>query len=97
MEKQRHRGFVLGSDPGPHESIVWKVRVKDEESPYDNEKFAVASVHGGIELARGLNVDFALGTLDDEEGRNVVRAVDVRLEPPRAGQEQQNSGQKARR
>ncbi|MDE2018980.1 MAG: hypothetical protein KGJ13_01385 [Patescibacteria group bacterium] len=56
------------------------MRIKDAGSPYDGQKFTVASIHGGLELARGLNVTFVLGTVDDETEQKVIRAVDVRLE-----------------
>ena len=80
MENQRHKGFVSASDIGSEGRIVWKVRVKDPESPHDGQKITVASVRNGLELARGLNVHFAIGTIDDPSGRKVLRAVDVILE-----------------
>ncbi len=92
--EQRHKGFVVGCDPGPNGNI-WKVRVKDENSPFDGEKFTVASVHGGLELAKGLNVNFLLGNVDDNQGQKVARAVDVRLETLDA--EPQSIGQQVRR
>jgi hypothetical protein len=76
----RHHGFVTGSDIGHKGHVVWKVRVKDPASPYDGQKLVVASVRGGLELARGLNVHFAIGTVDDQHGQKVPRAVDVNLE-----------------
>jgi len=76
----RHHGFVTGSDPGPKGQPVWKVRVKDRSSTYDGQKLVVASIRGGLELARGLNVHFAIGTVDDQQGQKVPRAVDVTLE-----------------
>lgn len=76
----RHHGFVTGSDPGPKGQLVWKVRVKDRSSTYDGQKLVVASIRGGLELARGLNVHFAIGTVDDQQGQKVPRAVDVTLE-----------------
>jgi hypothetical protein len=54
--------------------------VKDPESPHDGKKFVVASVRDGLELAKGLNVHFAIGTIDDQSGMKVPRAVDVILE-----------------
>ena len=82
MEKQRHSGFVVGCNQAPAGKSVWSVRVKDTESTFNGQKLIVASVHGGLELARGLNVDFAIGTVDDSSGEKAVRAVDVRLESP---------------
>ncbi len=79
QDDTRHEGFVVGSDSSRGASTVWKVRVKDRSSPHDGKKLIVASIHGGIELARGLNVNFAIGTVDDSVGDQALRAVDVRL------------------
>ena len=79
MNGQRLKGFVLGRDTNPGCKPRWKVRVSSE-GPHQGEKLVVASVHGGIELARGLNVDFAIGTVDGPEGQKVRRVVDVRLD-----------------
>lgn len=81
---ERHKGYVVGRDENPEGQAVWKVRVKDAESPYNNQKLVVASVQGQLELAKGLNVNFAIGTVDDKDGQKVPRAVDVRLETPGA-------------
>lgn len=78
---QRHKGFVVGSDPGS-DGIVWKVRVKDQDSPYNGQKLVAASIRGGLALARGLNVNFAVGTVDTQSGEKAMRAVDVALEAP---------------
>ena len=99
MEKQRHKGFVARGDQS-HSSgkTVWKVRVKDAESSFDGQLIIVASTHGGIELGRGLNVDFAIGTVDDETGNKVPRAVDVCLESPDAKPESESqTSQQVRR
>lgn len=80
MEIRRHKGYVMGFDNGARGKRTWKVRVKDPTSPHDGKKFVVASTHGNLELAQGLNVNFAIGTVDDEEGQKVERAVDVRLD-----------------
>lgn len=88
MEKQRHKGFVVGCDQNPEGQSVWKVRVNDADSQFNGSKLVVASVHGGLELARGLNVNFAIGTVDDKSGQEIPRAVDVRLEFPSANQPQ---------
>jgi hypothetical protein len=82
MENNRHKGFVVGSDQNPEGQPVWKVRVNDAGSSYDGTKLIVASVCDGLELARGLNVNFAIGTVDDNSGQKALRAVDVRLEVP---------------
>lgn len=82
MNSKRTKGFVVGFDTAPKGQSVWKVRVKDPTSPHDGQKLVVASVRGGLELARGLNVHFAIGTIDDPSGTKVLRAVDVCLETP---------------
>ncbi len=82
MNPQRTKGFVVGSDIGQNRERVWKVRVKDPQSTYDGQKLIVASVHGGLELAKGLNVHFVVGTVDDEAGKKALRAADVCLEAP---------------
>lgn len=97
MEIKRYRGFIVGSDIAGKEQIVWKVRVKDPTSPHNNQKLIVASVRGGIELARGLNVHFAIGTMDDASGSKVLRAVDVRLEVLEDNQNIKFQGQKVKR
>lgn len=82
-ETRRVNGYVVGCDLAQSsEKLVCRVRVKDPTSPHDGQKFTVASVHGGIELAQGLNVTFVLGTIDGPAGEKVTRAVDVRLESP---------------
>lgn len=80
MDTRRHIGFVVGSDPAPKGQWVWKVRIKDPASPHNGQKIVVASVRNNIALARGLNVNFAIGTMDDPSGVKVLRAVDVCLE-----------------
>ena len=91
---ERHKGYVVGSDTSPSGQLAWTVRVKDTQSPYDGQKLNVASTHKELTLARGLNVNFAIGTVDDREGNKVLRAVDVRLETPGANQSQ---GQQVKR
>jgi len=81
MVKKRHAGFVVGRNAS-RENPVWKVRVKDPQSEFDGQKFAVASTHGGFELAQGLNMNFLIGSLNGERGQKVLRAVDVCLEDP---------------
>lgn len=80
MDLIRHKGFVVGSDNSLKGQNVWKVRVEDSTSSYNGQKLVVASVHGGLELARGLNVNFAIGTVNDKSSQEVLRAVDVCLE-----------------
>lgn len=81
---ERHKGYVVGRDETSEGQKIWKVRVKDPASPHNKQKLIVASVHDQLELAQGLNVNFAIGTIDDKDGNKVSRAVDVRLEPPGA-------------
>lgn len=88
---ERHKGYVVGRDNNPEGQSVWKVRVKDADSSYNNQKLIVASVHGQLELAQGLNVNFAIGTVDDKSGQQAPRAVDVRLEVPNG--QPQSTGQ----
>lgn len=83
---ERHAGYVTGSERSKAGHFFWTVRVKDTESPYNGQYLVVASIHKGLALARGLNVNFAIGTVDDREGKEVLRAVDVRLEAPSANQ-----------
>lgn len=90
MDSQRHRGFIIGSDTAPEGRTIWKARVKDQASPHDGQKLVVASVRGGLELARGLNIHFAIGTVDDLTGTKVLRAVDVCLETPEEDHGQPN-------
>ena len=77
---ERIRGYVSGSNRAADGRNVWSVRAKDPASQYNGQWFVVASVHGGLELARGLNVNFAIGTIDDPSGKKVSRAVDICLE-----------------
>lgn len=79
MYDKRHRGYVIAGDKRLDGKVIWKVRVKDTESEYDGEKLSVASVHGGIELTKGLNVSFLVGLMDYKD-QKVKCAVDVCLE-----------------
>lgn len=82
MASERTKGFVVGFDTAAEGRTVWKVRVKDSTSPHNGKKLVAASVRDGLTLARGLNVHFAIGTIDDSSGTKVLRAVDVSLETP---------------
>ena len=77
---ERLRGYVGELRNGPRGRTAPRVCVKDPASPLNGRWFTVASTHGGLELAKGLNVTFVIGTIDDENGQKVPRAVDVRLE-----------------
>lgn len=78
-ENDRHTGYVVGQNKSSRGSDYWVVRVKDPQSPYNGNKFPVASVHDDIELAQGLNVSFTIGSTDGAGGERVPKAVDVRL------------------
>jgi len=71
MAQERVVGYVVGSDISQGRE-VWKVKSED------GNKFKVASVHGDIALAPGLNVSFMIGTFKEGE-QSVRKAVDVRL------------------
>ncbi len=58
--------------------MVWKVRVNDKTNGLHWKKFEVASVHGGIQLAKGLEVEFLLGNFL-KGGYSVQKAVDVTI------------------
>lgn len=79
---QRHRGYVIGSGKRRDETIFWTVKVKDESDPNHGKKFVVVSVHDQLELAKGLDVNFVIGTMDDQNGQKVLRAVDVIVDGP---------------
>lgn len=78
---QRHLGHVCYASPvqeGGNQTV--KVRVTDEKSSHKGKVFIVASVHGEMTLRKGLNVSFAIGTMDQEPGKPSVHvAVDVKL------------------
>jgi hypothetical protein len=78
----RVNGFVVGSDEAADGHMIWKVRVKDQDSEYDKMKLIVASTHNEIVLAKGLNITFEIGTMDDRTGQEVLRAIDVRTRKP---------------
>ena len=84
----RLSGFVIANDGTP-DNPLWKVRVKDASSPYNGRKLTVASVHGDITLARGLNVSYLIGSVDGQSGTE-LRAVDVRLEEVNGQEDQSN-------
>jgi hypothetical protein len=56
---------------------VVKVCVKDARVRANGRKFVVASVRGGITLAKGINVNFIIGSVDNQVGAKVPRAIDV--------------------
>jgi hypothetical protein len=79
MGKQaRYSGYVVGkvSRDG---KLVWKVRIMDEISSYNGQKFIVRSTHDGIALCSGLDVTFSIGTVGNINRRKMV-AIDVQAE-----------------
>jgi hypothetical protein len=77
IENVRLKGFVIGSDR-VGDDAVWEVRVNDETNGLHRQKFEVASVHGDISLAKGLEVEFLLGNFL-KDGHPVQKAVDVTI------------------
>lgn len=57
----RINGFVVGWDQNPQRGKIWKVRVKDPTSQYNDQKFEVADADTSG-LAAGLDVTFITGT-----------------------------------
>jgi hypothetical protein len=86
-EQARVKGFVVGSDQvGQEKAVVWKVRVKrNQGTEHDGKKFEVASVKGGIELAKGVDVTFVLGPVQ-ERGNPVLKALDVAIDYDAVGE-----------
>jgi hypothetical protein len=81
-EVRRHSGFVIGKDTTQGGNVVWKVRVSDSASPFNERKLVVASVHANLELAQGLNVTFAIGSVSSSGNKKEPRAVDVLIHQP---------------
>jgi hypothetical protein len=77
--ENRIQGYVIAGDLSKQGKTVWKVRVNQPGSIFHKRKIIVASIHGDITLARGLNVSFILGSVNDSQGRPVLRAVDVNI------------------
>jgi hypothetical protein len=79
--QERLRGYVVGADwpNGRSGRKIWKVRVKDENSEYNGEKFPVAEGHERRFFAKGLDVTFLSGTFQERDGQAVRKAIDVRL------------------
>ncbi len=80
MESQpkRHAGFIVGSTR-KGEIDYWTVRVKDDSSEFNGRKFEVLSVHDSVQLGRGLNITFLVGSVDSREQERILKAVDVRI------------------
>jgi hypothetical protein len=78
LETKRISGFVIARD-GTTDKPVWKVRVKQPGHALDGQKLIVASAHDDIALAKGLNVNFLIGTVDNQQNASALRAVDVCL------------------
>jgi len=84
---RRYNGFVIGCDSFS-DKTVWKVRVKDNSSPCNEQKLSVASIRDDIALASGLNVHFEIGTVGGIQGREKLMAVDLQLETPKGSQKE---------
>ena len=75
---KRIKGFVVGYDKIAGE-VLWTVKVKDQNSAHNNQKFTVASLHPGTMLTRpGIDVTFRVQTFGSEQEK-VLRAVDVSI------------------
>jgi len=72
MQKNEHKGFVIGSDT--YKGIeIWKVRC-DDDSEFFQKKFIVAT--SNVKLSKGMLVTFKLtGVL--VSGSKVLQAVEV--------------------
>ncbi len=75
-QPKRHEGYVTGHS---RSGKCWMVKVKDPASEYHGTRMPIASICGDITLAKGLNVNFCVGSVDDQQGQPANRAVDVRL------------------
>lgn len=75
---KRIRGFVVGYDKVASE-FLWTVKVKDQGSQHNGQKFLVASLHPGTMLTRpGVDVTFRVQPFGIEQEK-VLRAVDVSI------------------
>ena len=75
---KRIQGFVVGYDKVANE-LLWTVKVKDQNSVHNGQKFLVASLHSGTMLTRpGIDVTFRVQSFGTEQER-VLRAVDVSI------------------
>lgn len=73
---KRCKGYVVGSDT-VNKEIVWKVKATSasgEGQQHLGKKFEVASTHGEILLAKGLDVTFIVGSFGKHK---YFKAVDV--------------------
>jgi hypothetical protein len=75
---KRVKGYVVGYDSKSGE-IVWMVKVKDQDSLHNQQKFPVASLHPGTMLTKpGIDVTFRVQSFGTGQEK-VLRAVDVSL------------------
>jgi hypothetical protein len=81
MEQKRVKGYVTRFTTSSKGRLVCWVRVKDESSQHNGKELVSASIHENLELAQGLNVNFVIGTVDDQNNQKALRAVDICLEP----------------
>ena len=74
MKEERIMGFVVGQDKAENGRIIWKVRVKQEGHPLNNQRLVVLSVHENVQLATALDVTFLIASIKDDPV-----AADVKL------------------
>jgi len=75
---KRVQGFVVGYDKVANE-LLWTVKVRDQSSAHNDQKFLVASLHPGTMITRpGTDVTFRVQPFGTEQ-EQVLRAVDVSL------------------
>ena len=74
--ENRVKGYVLGKDLADGVP-TWKVRVTDESSAFVGEKLFVASIHGDLELAQGLEVTFLIGVFNGRNREIYHKVLDV--------------------
>ncbi|MFC1644618.1 hypothetical protein ACFL08_01170 [Patescibacteria group bacterium] len=75
---KRIQGFVVGYDKVANE-LLWTVKVKDQDSQHNGQKFLVASLHPGTMLTRpGVDVTFRVRSFGTEQ-EQVLRAIDVSI------------------
>lgn len=75
---KRVKGYIVGYDVKSGE-IVWQVKVKDQDSLHNQQKFPVASLHLGTMLTKpGIDVTFGVQSFGTGQEK-VLKAVDVSL------------------
>jgi hypothetical protein len=76
---ERIKGFVIAGDVHPvTEKVTWKVRVNQVGHSDYKKKFEVASTHASVELAKGVDVTFIIGSFGPQpDNKQKRKAVDV--------------------